>query len=424
MSARVTTLANGFRVATDAMPGRESAEGGIWIRCGAAHDPEGMEGIAHFAEHMLFRGTKSRSAAEINEPMEALGGDFSACTENETTCVSFSALGEVVPQAVEACAEMIMEPLLDPEDAESEREVILHELRMEDDSFMERTLDLAMRTAYPDDSFGRPIGGTRESVAAIDGAAVAEFIRRSYVPGRMILSVAGAVDHDALAAQAEGLFGGMDGGSGDPLPKPRFAGGSASLAVPSNQVHLAVLAEGPSLADEPADMYAGMLYAMALGGTFSSRLHGAVRDDLGLCYDLAAWAQPSSRTGSIAVATATDPEDAPGLAQAVFSEIRRSADDFGADELDRMKTRLRAGLRMDMDSPSSRAERMARMLADMGRVPPIEETLASVGEVSLARIGDLIGKLVHESPMAFAMLGPMDDVPEPPSLESLLEFRG
>ncbi|GIX15636.1 MAG: hypothetical protein KatS3mg118_3595 [Paracoccaceae bacterium] len=264
MTVCTHVLANGLRVVTEDMPGLASATVGLWVLAGARHEPDRQAGVAHFLEHMAFKGTRRRSAARIAEEIEEVGGYLNAYTSKEATAYYARILSEDVARAVDLIADIVLDPLFAPDDIEVERGVILQEIGQVLDTPDDVIFDWLQEVSYPDQPFGRPILGPAESVRRIGRADLLAFTGRFYTPERMILAAAGGIDHDAILRLAEDLFGHLAPGGAAPVAPARFVGGERRVEKGLEQAHLAIALEAPAARDE--DAHAAQVFATALGG--------------------------------------------------------------------------------------------------------------------------------------------------------------
>ncbi len=418
MSVNLTTLPNGFRVVTEHMPGLQSAAIGVWVLAGARHEAPAQNGIAHFLEHMAFKGTTTRSALQIAEAIEDVGGYINAYTSREVTAFYARVLAEDVPLAVDVVADILRNPVFDPREIEIERGVILQEIGQALDTPDDIIFDWLQEEAYPDHPLGRTILGAEERVRAFSRADLKRFVDERYLPGQMILSAAGAVDHDALVRLAEALFGDMPASDRVEASAAQFAGGERRTVKSLEQAHFALAFESPDYLD-PA-IHTAQIYASALGGSMSSRLFQEIREKRGLCYTIYAQAGAYSDTGMMTIYAGTSAEEMAGLAQITVDEMKRAAEDFGQAELDRARAQMKAGLLMGLESSSNRAERLARMLQIWGRVPRLEEVVDKIDAVSLGDLRALAEQIATKAPAALALYGPVENAP---SLQDLQDRR-
>ena len=418
MTVQIHTLSNGFRVVTENMPGLASTSVGIWVTAGARHETARQNGIAHFLEHMAFKGTKRRTSLQIAEAIEDVGGYINAYTSREVTAYYARVLAADVPLAVDVLADILLNPLFDEGEIEVERGVILQEIGQALDTPDDVIFDWLQEKAYPEQPIGRTILGPSERVSAFKKDDLAQFVQQHYGPNQMILSAAGAVDHDALCRLAEELFGHLAARPAQVAEAATFAGGEVRQVKALEQAHFALAFESPGYcADE---IYVAQVYASILGGGMSSRLFQEVREKRGLCYSIFAQAGAYADTGMITIYSGTSGAQVPELAHVTFDEMHRAIDDMTPAEVARARTQMKAGLLMGLESPSNRAERLARMIQIWGRVPELDETVSRIDAVTTGDVRSFGQTLFASAPAALALYGPVDDAP---SLDALQERR-
>ncbi|WP_434619800.1 M16 family metallopeptidase [Tabrizicola sp. M-4] len=409
MSLKITTLSNGFRIVTEDMPGLLSASAGIWVTAGGRHERAEQNGIAHFLEHMAFKGTEKRSALRIAEEIEDVGGYINAYTSREMTAYYARVLSPDVGLALDVISDIVLNPVFDPKEIETERHVILQEIGQALDTPDDIIFDWLQEVSYPDQPFGRTILGPAERVSAFGRDDLRRFVGEHYGPDQMILAAAGGVDHDAIVAQAEATFGHLKPVGEARLQPARFAGGERREVKDLEQVHVAMSFEGPGY--RAPDVYAAQVYATAMGGGMSSRLFQKIREERGLCYSIFAQSGAYEDTGQITIYAGTSEEEIGDLVGLTMDELKRAADDMSEAEVNRARAQLKAGLLMGLESPSSRAERNARLLAIWGRVPGVEETVAKIDAVSVGDVRTYAEGLVSAK-AALALYGPVEEAPD------------
>ncbi len=416
MSARLTTLANGMRVATDRMDGFRSAAVAVHVQVGGRHESAVQNGVAHFLEHMAFKGTKTRSALEISRTIEHVGGYLNACTGKEFTSYYAGGLGQDVPLAIELISDIILESELRPEDIELERGVILNEIGEYEDSPSDALFDALQRTAYPDQPFGWPIIGTADRVAAFNRTDIRGFVDEHYRAGRMILAAAGDVDHRQVTELAEQHFGRAAIGGRTPPEPSRFSAGQIRIERDIEQAHLALAFEAPPLLDprEPA----ARILAITLGGGSSSRLFAEARERRGLCYSIGASMAPSSDTGTLIIYASTGRDELAGLAEICVDELRKSTETLTAGEVEKARNQIRVGMVTANENAMNRIERMGGMVATLGRIESIDETIGRYDSVTLAEVQEFAAEIAGKGEAAMAVLGQVDKAPD---VEALLE---
>lgn len=418
MTVQTHTLKNGFRIVTETMPGLLSASIGIWVTAGARSERLEQNGIAHFLEHMAFKGTARRSSLQIAEAIEDVGGYINAYTSREVTAYYARVLQNDVPLALDVLADILRNPAFDGDEIEVERGVILQEIGQALDTPDDVIFDWLQEKAYPDQPLGRAILGPAERVKAFGRDNLAAFVAQHYGPGQMILSAAGAVDHEALVAMAQDLFGDMEAVPTPELVPARFVGGEVRQEKSLEQAHFTLAFEGPDYHD-PA-IYTAQIYASALGGGMSSRLFQEVREKRGLCYSIFASAGAYQDSGMVTIYAGTSGEQVRELAEITIDEMKRAADDMGAQEVARARTQMKAGLLMGLESPGSRAERLARMIQVWGRVPELDEVVARIDNVTTGDVKEFGAQMASKAPAVLALYGPVSSAP---TLEDLQARR-
>ncbi len=408
MTVRFDILPNGLRVVTEAMPGLKSASIGLWVMAGGRHEAGAQNGIAHFLEHMAFKGTERRSALEIAEAIEDVGGYINAYTGREMTAYYARVLEADVGLALDVVADIVLNPVFDEAEIEVERGVILQEIGQALDTPDDIIFDWLQEVSYPDQSIGRTILGPADRVAAFGREDFRAFTAAHYGPERIILSAAGAVDHDAVLRQAERLMGHLAPRGAEVLTPARFRGGERREIKPLEQAHLALAFEAPGIRDD--DVYAAQIWATAMGGGMSSRLFQEAREKRGLCYTIFAQAGSYIDTGTVTIYAGTSAEDIGELSNLTADEIRRAADRMSPDEIARARAQMKAGMLMGLESPSSRAERLARNVAVWGRVPQIDEIVSRIDAVTARDVADFGTRLAGAVP-ALTLYGPVDRAP-------------
>ena len=418
MTVQTHTLPNGFRIVTERMPGLASASVGIWVTAGARHERVEQNGIAHFLEHMAFKGTERRNALQIAEAIEDVGGYINAYTSREVTAYYARVLEADVPLAVDLIGDILLNPLFESREIEVERGVILQEIGQALDTPDDVIFDWLQEQAYPEQPIGRTILGPSDRVSAFGRADLDDFVREHYGPDQMILAAAGAVDHDALCKIAESLFGHLAPRAHRNADPARFTGGEMREIRKLEQAHFALAFESPGYRDDA--IYIAQVYGSILGGGMSSRLFQELRENRGLCYTIFAQAGAYADTGMLTIYSGTSAAELPDLAHLTIDEMKRAADDMTPAEVARARTQMKAGLLMGMESPSNRAERLARLLSIWDRVPPLEETVDRIDAVTTGDVREFAGRVLGEAPAALALYGPVEGAP---TLQQLQERR-
>lgn len=406
---RLTTLGNGLRVVSERMDHLATASVGIWIAAGARHELHDEHGLAHLIEHMAFKGTATRTARQIAEDIENVGGDLNAETTAEVTSYFARVLGEDLPLALELIGDIVTRPAFAADELEREKHVILQEIGSYEDAPDELIFDLFMERGFPDSVLGRPILGTPDSVMGLSEVAMRQFLARQYRGPSMVVAAAGAVDHDTLVEQAARMFWDLSPHQPEPAMACAYQGGDIRIKRKLEQVHLVLGAQGVSFHDPLHE--AMHVFAQVLGGGLSSRLFQELREKRGLCYDVHAFFTPFSDIGIFGIYGGTGAKDAAQFTAVMIDELRKAADSLGATEIARAKAQIKVGLLTARESPTRRADQMARQLLAFGRVPSGEELSQRIQSVDADRLKQAAHGLLQGLP-TFAVMGPHSGLPD------------
>ncbi|HEV8201284.1 MAG TPA: pitrilysin family protein [Candidatus Polarisedimenticolia bacterium] len=397
---------NGLILATEAMPQLRSVSLGVWMKQGSRHETAEENGISHFIEHLLFKGTETRTARDIALQIDSIGGQMDAFTTKEYTCFYFKVLDRHLDVAVDLLTDIIRNPKFLPEEIEKERKVIYEEIKMVDDTADELVYDIWSEAHYGDHPLGRPIQGTMDSVARMRPDALTRFFRDSYRPANLLVTAAGSLDHDKLEASLGAAFAGMNGHKDvvlGPLPTAR------SLVTVRDkkelgQLHLCLGLPGVKMDDDRRFP----LYVLntLLGGTMSSRLFQHVREERGLAYSVYSSANSYLDTGTLLVYAATSPESGREVMDLVHAELRRLKDTPVTDaELKLAKDHLTGNLMLSLESSSSRMSNLARQEIYFGRHFGLDEILNGIDAVEHRHLMDLAQELFDPERSTLAVLG-------------------
>ena len=403
MSVEVTCLPSGLVVITDAMPHLQTASLGCWVACGSRNEQPDEHGISHFLEHMAFKGTARRTARQIAEEIEAVGGDLNAGTGVEVTAYYARVLKADVPLALDVLSDILTDPAFDPEELVREQNVIVQEIGAAEDTPDDIVFDHLQSTAFPDQAVGRSILGTPATVRSLTGRKLRSYLARTYRAPDMVIAAAGAIDHASVLAEAERRFAKFNGASAPPPTPARFRGGSRIEARDLEQVHVAMALEG--VPQRNPDLYSLHVFTNIVGGGMSSRLFQEVREVRGLCYAIYAFHSPYADTGMFGLYAGTDQVDAPELMRVVIDQIQSAAETLTEAEVARAKAQMKAGILIALESSSARAEQLARQLITHGRPIPVEEVVAKVDAVTVESARAAGRALIARSRPALAVLG-------------------
>jgi predicted Zn-dependent peptidase len=413
VAIRRTEFTSGLRVVSERMPGVRSAALGFWVLAGSRDEPPPISGSSHFLEHLLFKGTRTRSARDIAEAFDAVGGDLNAFTAKEYTCFYARVLDRDVPMAIEHLSDMLQHSIIRSRDLDAERQVILEEIHMHDDAPDEVVHDLFTETLWPAHPLGRPILGTAETVRAASRDQVRRFYKRHYLPGNLVVVAAGNVAHDDILERLASL---MDAGEvvptgGESTWRLRAAG---SPPAPSGerlvrrrkteQAHIVLGTNG--LARTDPDRFAFLIVNAALGGGMSSRLFQEVRENRGLAYSVFSYQYQYTEAGQFAAYAGTTPS----RAREVVGLLRREVMDVAAgglsrDEFDRAKGHVKGSLVLSLEDPGGRMSRLGKSEISHGEILTVDQTLRRIDGVALED-ARRVAERVLSQPMTLTVLGP------------------
>ena len=414
---RLTRLDSGLTIATQTMPHLESVALGVWVGTGSRNEKAGEHGISHLLEHMAFKGTTSRSARDIAEAIEAVGGEVNAATSVDNTAYYVRLLKDDTALGIEVLGDILTHSVFDPEELERERHVIVQEIGAALDTPEDRVFDNFQSAAYGDQPIGRPIMGTIDSIRSFDRETLQAFLRSHYCAPRMVLAAAGHVDHEEIVRLAAGAFADIAQKPPPSADRARFAGGEIREEKALQEAQILIGFNAPALLDP--EHYTGRILATILGEGMASRLFQEVREARGLCYSISAFHWPFEETGLIGIHAATGQEDLAELMPVIVTELAKLADKIEAGELQRAKAQLRATLLMALESPVARAAQMARHMLIYGRPLPVAEIVEKIEAVTTAGLTDLAGR-VFAGPNALAAIGPIAPLPELSEITSQL----
>jgi predicted Zn-dependent peptidase len=416
-NVRVTTLANGFRVATDRMDSVETTSLGVWAGVGTRNEPAEHNGVAHLLEHMAFKGTRRRSARDIVVEIEDVGGFLNAYTGREQTAYYAKVLADDTPLVVDILADILQNSIFDAEELTRERAVVLQEIGQAEDTPDDIIFDHFQEIAFPDQAMGRPVLGRAEIVRDLPRDIVAGYMASRYRAGQMVLAASGQLDHDALVAMAEKLFAGLPSGAVPPTEGARYAGGDGRFARELEQVHLALGFHGITYTDP--DYYVAAVLSQLLGGGMSSRLFQEIREKRGLVYSIHSFTSSYADGGIFGIYAGTGEKEVAELLPVVCDELAKLPDDLTEPEVKRAAAQLRAATLMAREKPSARCEQLASQLLIYGRPIPPAEAVARIDAVTIDDLKRLARRLT-QSPPTLTVLGPIGQVMEYDTLRQRL----
>ncbi len=416
---RRTVLPGGLRLVTEAMPTVRSAAFGIWVGVGSRDEAPTLAGASHYLEHLLFKGTRRRSALEISSAIDAVGGEMNAFTSKEYTCFYARVLDEDLPLATDVVCDLVTSSVVRAADVDSERGVVLEEIAMQLDDPTDVVHELFATTLFGDTPLGRPVLGTAASITAMSRAAVAGYYRRRYRPQDMVVAVAGNLDHDRVVRDVQTAFtsAGMLGGDNEPSPpragsavrrprRPR-TGESGSIDVvrrPGEQANVVLGVPGVSRSDERR--FALGVLNSALGGGMSSRLFQQVREKRGLAYSVYSYAEQYADTGLLGIYAGCQPRRTDEVIKLCRDELAAVAEHgIGADELARGKGQLRGSLVLGLEDTGSRMSRIGKSELMHGDLLTVGDILGRIASVTLDDVRAVAADVLTAAP-SLAVVGP------------------
>ena len=410
-SVRKTTLDNGIRVLTEPIPQFSSATIGIWVENGSRFESPRQNGISHFLEHMLFKGTERRTAREVAEEIESLGGSLNAFTGREVTCYHAKVLSEHLPIAVDVLSDIFLHSTFPEEEIERERTVILAEIsEVEDapDQYVQLLFDAKF---WPGDPLSRPICGTAETVSGMVRNDFVSFVEQRYRPDRIVIAAAGGVDHDWLVAEVARRFGHLDGASDRPaetLPAPTLQLGVHQKSL--EQVQMMLGMPGISAVDE--QRFAAFVLNTALGDGMSSRLFQEVREKRGKAYSIYSYLDSFSNAGYFGVYAALGADSVSEVIEIVRAELSKiEREGLPLDELERAKNQIKGGMLLSLESTAARMRRLAVNEIFFGKNVDPTEVAAAISAVPGDDVLAMAKRLFSEGRMAAALLGNLPEAP-------------
>jgi predicted Zn-dependent peptidase len=401
-----TELDNGIRVLSDHMPEVRSVSIGFWVGAGSRDEPQGLEGATHFLEHLLFKGTESRTARDIAEAVDAVGGELNAYTTKEFTAYYARVLDDDIALALDILSDITRHPAFPEKEVEAERKVILEEIRMRDDTPDDLVHDVFYEALWPDHALGRAVLGNIESVEGIARNEIADYFGDYYRPGNLVVAAAGSLDHEDLCERIAVAFRGTKGGrevehSAPPPVTPRVR----IVSRESEQAHLVLGTEALSRSDP--DRYVLGVLTHIVGGGMSSRLFQEVREKRGLAYSVYSYRSPYRETGTFGVYCGTSPPSA----REVLKIVRRELEDLAnggvtGDELRRAKGHVRGSLALSLEDSGSRMTRLGRNELVDSEILTIDEVVARVESVTEDDVTRLAERLFRPGRFVLAVVGP------------------
>ena len=403
MSIQITALPNGLTIATDTMESVESVSVGVWVDVGTRSERADINGVAHLLEHMAFKGTERRSARDIAEEIEAVGGHINAYTSREHTAYYARVLAADLPLAVDILSDILQHSTLEASELERERAVILQEIGQAFDTPDDIVFDHFQAMAYPEQPMGWPVLGTAEVIGRLGRDAALDYMRGHYAAERMVLAAAGRVEHAALVDLALDRFGALESASPGSVETARYAGGDRREPRDLEQVHFVLGFDGLAYDDE--DFYTLSVLSTLFGGGMSSRLFQEVREKRGLVYSIYSFSSSYSDGGLFGIYAGTGEAEMEELLPVVAAEALALTREVGAEEVQRARAQLKASVLMALESSWARCERLSQHLLTFGRIVSVEEIVSKIEAVDEAAVRRVAGRILSSRPTV-AAVGP------------------
>jgi predicted Zn-dependent peptidase len=405
-SHRESVLDNGVRVVTETLPSTYSVSVGVWVDAGSRDEAEEVSGISHFIEHMVFKGTGRRTALDIAKQIDRIGGMANAFTSKEHTCFHAKVLREHLPEMIDLLADLFLGSVFDPAELDRERQVIIQEIKMVEDTPEEFIHVLFGRHFFDGNPLGRPVSGTIETVSGLNREHLVRHLDDHYLPPRVVISAAGAVEHDELLALVRPLFSTLNARPEPARPiKPEPASSIQVHPRDLEQVHLCLGTLGPAVTDD--DLYPTTLLNVILGGNMSSRLWQEIRENRGLAYSIYSFLSSYLEIGSLGVYVAVDPATTHQTLEIIVEQLRQlMAGNIQAAELAAAKEHIKGSILLSAENTDNRMTRLARNLLHFGRYIPYETVITKIEAVTPEDIKRVATKFIQPRYMNLVVLGP------------------
>ncbi|MHB1022870.1 MAG: M16 family metallopeptidase [Acidobacteriaceae bacterium] len=407
---RRTVLSNGLLVLTERMEHVRSVSMGVWVCTGSRDEQQELNGISHFVEHMVFKGTQNRSAQRIAREIDSIGGNLDAYTSKENIGFNVKVLDEHVPQALDMLADLVLHPTFTPDDIRCEQGVILEEIKMDEDNPDYLVHEIFTQDFWKGHPLGRPILGTNSTVKSFGQQTLFNYYSGRFLSNNLVFSAAGNLEHDSFVALVEKQFTSLRNGAAVDLPVPEPST-QARITLRNKksleQVQLCLGVPGPRVADE--GRYTAYLLNSILGGGMSSRLFQSVREEQGLAYSIFSELSPYRDTGSLCVYAGTSASNAERTVRLTMEEFRRlKVEAVSEEELQRAKDQLKGNIVLGLESSSSRMANLARQQVYFGHFFGVEDVLRRVDAVTREGIQQMAQLLFRPEAVAVTLLGNLD----------------
>jgi predicted Zn-dependent peptidase len=399
------TLENGVRIISEEIPYVRSVAMGVWIDVGSRDEIDVNNGISHFIEHLMFKGTEKRSAKDIAEALDAVGGQLNAFTAKEYTCYYARVLDEHFDLAIDVLADMVLNSKFAEKDIEKEKKVVIEEIKMYEDSPDELVHDLLTTTMWRGHSLGKPIIGTKEVISNINRDDVVSFFQNNYIPENIVIAVAGNIKHETIVAKLEPIFSLIKGNKVKRnLVHPDFTRNVVTKEKDIEQVHLCVGTKGLPANDDLS--YVKHVINSTLGGGISSRLFQSIREDRGLAYSVYSYTTSYQDAGLFAVYAGLSPDNLEEVISLIKEETSKFAGDVTDYEVNKAKEQLKGGLFLGLESVGSRMSRLGKSELTLGRISTPDEVVEKIDAVTKEKVVALANELFKEDNYVFTAISP------------------
>ena len=405
----ITTLPSGLTVLTERMERVETVSFGAYVGAGTRHETAAENGVAHFLEHMAFKGTERRSAADIAEAIENVGGHINAYTSREQTAYYVKLLKEDLALGADIIGDILCHSSFEPEELERERGVILQEIGQANDTPDDIIFDHFQSAAYPAQPMGRPVLGTEQIIRGMKREALPGFMRQHYTPENMVIAASGNLYHEQVVELAQRHFADLPRAERAAPMEADYMGGEYRELRDLDQAHIVLGFDAPGYGQP--DYYPSMLLSTLLGGGMSSRLFQEIREKRGLVYSIYSFTAPAQDGGLFGIYAGTGESEAAELIPVTLEELEKVQRSVSEAELNRARAQLKAGLLMSLESTGSRCEQLARQWQVFGRIIPVEETVGKINAVTVEDIRASAAKIFRQKP-TLATIGPVAQVPK------------
>ena len=407
MTISIDSLENGIRVVTEEIPSIESVSVGVWINAGSRNENKKENGIAHFLEHMAFKGTEKRTALQIAEEIENVGGFINAYTSREITCYYAKVLKEHLSLAVDILSDIISNSIFNENEIEIEKGVIIQEIGQMKDTPDDVIFELLQKEAFSDTELGRSILGTVENINSFKRKNFLDFIENNYFSEKIVICAAGNLKHKDLCNLASSLKNIQKAKNQTKRNRIEFKGGETRVLKELEQAHFAVGFEAPNLKSQK--LFAGKVFSVIMGGGMSSRLFQEIREKRGLCYSIGTSFDCYLDNGIFLSYAGTSGEKIKELSEVIAQEFKKSVSSITDIEVERAKTQLRSSLLMGLENSSSRSERLARGLIIWDKIVEVQETISKIDSVKLQDVRDFGAEMFSKANPALALYGKVKD---------------